>query len=287
MFGFQLTRSEVMSRDYENDLKIRFPKDVEDHELEEVSGKTDPVGYWKARKPSTNHLWFDIIASPGMITIRGDMGTYSWSRTTDMVAFMLGSAASIGYATEKLVSECRVSGYKEFDPDLVGEWIKDSKKELVENRREGVWDKDQARKAYEELGEIEESFNTYGIESDFYTAVHDSTMWAGDDMPNLKRYSYQYLWCLKAVEWACGIIDQRAGMSQLQQRWSQSYIQGLKRSHERVTEQYEKRLMLEREGFSPDAVDEILKTHNTTPNQVAGKHGEKANGLLRNFKSKA
>ena len=55
------------------------------------------------RRPDTSLYWFDLITWPGHLTFVGDMGSYTFARTDDMLGFFLsGSGINPGYWAEKL-----------------------------------------------------------------------------------------------------------------------------------------------------------------------------------------
>ncbi len=53
----------------------------------------------------SNFYKFDIITWPGYLSICGDIGNYSFSRSTDMFKFFRNEKPSFGYWAEKCVSE--------------------------------------------------------------------------------------------------------------------------------------------------------------------------------------
>ena len=64
------------------------------------------------RQPNSGNMWFEIITWPDSLMIRGDMGSWSFSRVQDMFTFFRSDQLKINpsYWTEKIDSESRFGG---------------------------------------------------------------------------------------------------------------------------------------------------------------------------------
>lgn len=78
------------------------------------------------RAPDTNIYWFDLVTWPGCLAFHGDMGTYVFSRTADMLSFF-DTAGDInpGYWGEKVQGngDSRARGVTDYSPDRAREHV--------------------------------------------------------------------------------------------------------------------------------------------------------------------
>jgi len=77
-----------MSVDLLADTAERFKRDTKDHEMT-VLHEDGLYRHLRFRKPAGGYseYWFDLVTWPGVLVIRGDMETFAFSRTEDMLAF--------------------------------------------------------------------------------------------------------------------------------------------------------------------------------------------------------
>lgn len=96
----------------------RFRTDTADHVME-VALDQGLYRHLRFRKPGTGFNWFELITTPGQLTIRGDMGTYVFARTEDMFTFFENSRGSINahYWAEKVQAQDINSPVQEFSRD--------------------------------------------------------------------------------------------------------------------------------------------------------------------------
>lgn len=142
---------------------------------------------------------FDLVTWPGHLTVCGDMGTWTFSRTADMLEFF-GRTGRInpGYWGEKLQSGAGGRGADicmEFDEES----FKSGLREWLAGYQE---DHDSVADIATTINEICEE--DYSHEHQACQALYDS------DLPNpyelmegltMKRYSHHYLWILHAIVW--------------------------------------------------------------------------------------
>ena len=93
----------------------RFAKDVADHQMTVLMD----IGVYRHlmfKKPDRSEHWFEIVTTPGMLVIRGDMETWVFSRIPDMFNFFRGKDGEINadYWQEKLLAG-RSIGHPRFD----------------------------------------------------------------------------------------------------------------------------------------------------------------------------
>lgn len=161
-------------------------------------------------KPRNSYLWFDIVTWPGCLTIRGDMGTWIFSRVEDMFTFFRSNKLAINesYWSEKLLNGTSSHGARwsaqEFDEehfrktlidhltnhyDLQGERLVAVTKDLNEqmNFCSGQGQHAFLQAAYD--------FKSHGFEFECC------------ELPSGMVYQYQFLWCLYAIVWGIQQYD--------------------------------------------------------------------------------
>jgi len=194
----------------------RFTADVATHQLEVVLDQ-GLHRYLRARRPGTGMYWFDIITSPGTLTITGDMGTYVFAREQDMFPWFGYDRGDInpGYWAQKLQAADTNTGVREYARSVFVEAVRE---QLTED-----WTGLETDALAEVRRDVEENLLGESHMSDYDThseqgardaleryrgpggfRFEDAWEW------NLTEYSYQYLWCCHAILWAIGSYrDQR------------------------------------------------------------------------------
>src|SRR4051812_7199267 len=84
----------------------QFLKDVERHKMS-VKLSDGVYRHLRFSKPLDSNMWFELVTWPGYLTISGDMGTWAFSRITDMFEFFRSRndgelEINSGYWSEKL-----------------------------------------------------------------------------------------------------------------------------------------------------------------------------------------
>lgn len=153
--------------------------------------------------PHSWNQWFEIITTPGLLTINGDMGTWTFSRVTDMFNFFRSPDRRINpsYWTEKL--QGGRSEATEFD----GETFKAA---LVESLEGYNLTAEQRSVILRELDEThfddDESCVRRAVD---YIGVGDFSFQDTWEISG-KRYQYRYIWCLRAIVWAINKYDEES-----------------------------------------------------------------------------
>jgi hypothetical protein len=191
------------------DVKEDFVKDIASHEIE-VAHDSGIYRHLRFRKPQNSHHWFDIATYPGILTINGDMGTWTFSRVEDMFTFFRhsrGLEINASYWSEKLQNgtsggsrECMVYNpdlFKQEVLDRLDGWNLSEEKlsEVKERLDEEVFSVDEGG----EYGSIESYRRLY--EFDCNGVNFDC------ELPDGKEYEYHFLWCLYAIVWAIQQYD--------------------------------------------------------------------------------
>lgn len=108
------------------DAAARFARDTAKHQLT-VLHEDGLYRHLRAQQPGTGHCWFDLITWPGTLTIKGDMGTYVFSRAQDMLDFFRRSAwagqPNLQYWEEKLDAGDTRTGVRAHSEQLLRQHI--------------------------------------------------------------------------------------------------------------------------------------------------------------------
>lgn len=149
---------------------------------------------------------FDLITWPGYLTVCGDMGIWTFSRTADMFEFFDRSGIiNPRYWGEKLQSGAGGRG-----ADICMEFDEESfKSGLREWFAEYQEDGDGGKDYTSTINEICEE--SYSHEHQACQAIYDSDLPCPYELMEgltMKRYSHHYLWILHAIAW--GIQQYRA-----------------------------------------------------------------------------
>jgi hypothetical protein len=173
-----------------------FAADVRHHRMEMLHSD-EIYRHLRFSRAECSVNWFELITWPGVLTINGDMGTYTFSRLEDMFEFFRrpDNGINVSYWAEKCTSVDRHGP--------MTEWCQvESRKQLAETIED--WPAKARHEAFERLNP--ESFDS---EQEFRVAVEDFDFeldgetfriydfWEFD----LSRDSYRFVWCLRAISW--------------------------------------------------------------------------------------
>lgn len=187
----------------EAEVSERFVKDVENHTLR-VLHDDGLYRHLLCRSGESFMYWFEIITSPGQLTIRGDMGTYVFACLSDMFEFFgSGSRINSQYWAEKV--QASSGPLTHYSKQVAIHHVKESFKDQLEYRDLSESEVKEAKHAFNDevlvIANEDESnegdfrqaideFNSNGIR------FEDSWEW------DLTEYDGHFLWCLHAILWA-------------------------------------------------------------------------------------
>jgi hypothetical protein len=162
---------------------------------------------------------FHLITYPGGLLYRGDMGSFAFERTHDMLQFFRRPdnekryRIDLRYWAEKVTASER-GGTREHDPDgfaaeirrLRREWVRENWHTTTREQRRDLWDS------------ISDQVLAYADDKHRGpVAAYDFT-WRDDDVRfqfndlfdsdhAFKRYTRSFMWCCFALVWAIGVYD--------------------------------------------------------------------------------
>lgn len=235
----------------EQDAYERFQRDVEHHTM--TVARDDALYRHlvfrgdrnKSKTASSWVYWFEVVTWPGMLTINGDMGTWTFHRVDDMFEFFRSNPdrpthrINPGYWGEKLRAGAAggVSGAKEYDEDTYRKLVKELTSEHagdltplaaaafladVEEKLldQGAWDypgrhSETARQALADYHfewtppkDLPDVWNEEYQEWDPAEPEDDVDFQFYDSYEHdLTGYTYQFLWCLHAIVWGIAKYD--------------------------------------------------------------------------------
>lgn len=133
---------------------------------------------YRCQKPGSWAHGFVLTTTPGWLMVHGDIDFMAWSREPDMIAWFEKSKDDPCYLAGKVPSTIKTM---EFDESLI-------QARVIEWRRQGRIDADQAREIYEASDE-----------HSFWDAIVGTSL--VDDPPTMTNYTHGFLWAVEAVRW--------------------------------------------------------------------------------------
>lgn len=182
-------------------VKERIVNDLAEHVIT-VKHNDGLYRHWRCGTPESSNMSFHIITWPGSLCYTGDMGSYVFTRTEEMVAFMRTACHDYQYAAEKVVA----------GRDEIKEW---SEELFRQNLADRIKDSDDGtfsvhtnrgredRNVQEAVDEVIDDYEEYNDPSHAMSAMYESGLFDGGDLPSCKEYTFRFLWCLHAIKWFC------------------------------------------------------------------------------------
>jgi hypothetical protein len=119
------------------DPKARFVDDTANHQMT-VLHDQGLYRHLRFTSPGTSFEWFEIVTVPGLQTINGDMGTFSFSRLDDMFEFFKRADGGINayYWTQKCTAFS--DPVREYSPKTFKQVISEAAIEQLDDLDESV-----------------------------------------------------------------------------------------------------------------------------------------------------
>ena len=204
----------------------RFLNDVARHQISIIQDD-GLYRHVRFKRPDSGTYYFDLITWPGRLCFTGDMGTNVFSRIEDMFAFFRtgkndwnyrenGLSINPQYWAEKLLSESRFGGHREFDEEkfestlkeLVIQWIKAHRDSTSKDERRELWEEFESTVlcADGDSGGYRKTAAAY----DFYHTVNAKHSFSFSDCweYDFTCYTHHYIWCCYALAWGIKKYDE-------------------------------------------------------------------------------
>lgn len=199
---------------YEIEVGERFANDVAEHEMQ-VLFENGLYRHLRFRRPERSSYWFDLVTWPGNLVIKGDMGSFTFSRLDDMFQFFRRKGGwrpvdtiNPSYWAEKTPHRTVTEEYseekfrrvladevaqQEGDYPGLGKAVAD---QILDPFNADVTCEEGARSALD-------LFHFYPNGDEFGFPFRFSDTWEWD----FKDWSYHYLWCCNAIQWGITQYD--------------------------------------------------------------------------------
>lgn len=180
-----------------------FLRDMQEHKMT-VLHESGIYRHIRFRQPNNGNMWFDLTTWPGMLTISGDMGCWTFSRVDDMFTFFRGRELKINpsYWAEKLQHGTHGGS------DAGKVWDAESfKASLIDHLDNYCLAEEDHAVVLQELkdGFSSEDSKYYLIPSalDFSCDLPSGGKFEFEscEMPDGMVYAYHFIWCLYAIVW--------------------------------------------------------------------------------------
>lgn len=202
----------------ENTEVAAFLRDVATHELSII--RNDGLyRHLRFKRPGTSCMYFDLITWPGHLCYTGDMGTYVFSRVSDMLEFFRRDTRedlpiNPGYWSEKVLAadggrspgcvfEYDHQKYLDAVLDYQGGWLEGLSEEHQAELKEAVWDD-----VLHWADESDEHGNYQRVHE--FDATVGGTNYQFTDFfeHSTRRFTDRYIWCCRALVWGIDQYDQ-------------------------------------------------------------------------------
>lgn len=197
-----------------------FELDVSDHVMAIVHD--DGVyRHLRFQKPGSWHMMFDVHTWPGYLCYTGDMGTFVFKRLPDMLEFFRRDSnqpkfqIDFNYWAEKLEAVDRGDGVREWSAAAFELRVKDYFDQFTSDAEE--WPQPRKAALWEE---IKSDVLSASAENEHrgLVALHDFSFdgfqfedWGYDG----KVWTFRFLWCCHALEWAVDKYDEVTAAGQV------------------------------------------------------------------------
>lgn len=251
-----MSKSPSVSTLREQEVIDRFAKDIASHKL--ILLRDDGVyRHLLCKSPDTSEYWFEIITTPNLLTINGDMGCHVFSRTHDMFRFFGNGPINPSYWAEKLMGREEAKIREHSDAclqEMILEYLDDLTDDLVPAELESL------RHAVHE-----EFFGGYGYGENADAAYRDLEAFEHNGFQFLdvfewdfRIFTFRFLWNLHAIVWAIGKYRELKTASWEVTEWDGGYCQITSANSSVVIEAW----MLDDEEEANVIVERVVKALN-------------------------
>lgn len=192
----------------EEQVETRFLRDVASHELT-IEVDDGAHRHLTLRRHNSFAYGFHIVTWPGSLAISGDMGSFVFSRLYDMFEFFRGTRINTGYWAEKLTAHDRHGGHRKFSKDLFRDAIiRDFEQWAFEAPEDRVRAKAELDNEWNGLlGATPDTIQEAVRDAMEYECPVSKNRFVDFWDHNLEEYTFQFVWCCHAIQWAIGRYD--------------------------------------------------------------------------------
>lgn len=201
----ELATGPLPSADRHMDVLQTFNRDVAGGILTLVHDH-DLYRHITFRPRGGNFCWFDIITSPGQLTIRGDMGDYVFVREQDMLRDFFHRYVNAGYWAEKVVAQDVASPVREYSFDKFrGQVLHDfwhARGDYTPDEAKTLWEEIRLTGPLDSYADNQHLHGAIDALQSFRAESVDGFSFQVDGYEDFEDYGHHYLWCCHAILWA-------------------------------------------------------------------------------------
>lgn len=201
-----------------------FLRDVREHQMT-VLRDEGLFRHLRFKRPSTGCMHFDLITWPGYLCYTGDMGTYVFSRLSDMFEFFRTDreyahrrgrqlSISLSYWAEKLQAIDKGDGYEEFDVERFRAVVCEYRTRWMRELKTRGASKDARRELWEAVEDEVLRFADDGEAAalgqayEFAHRVGDHEFQFSDLCDHrFSKFTRRFTWCCYALAWGIQQYD--------------------------------------------------------------------------------
>ncbi|AIZ01744.1 hypothetical protein ArV1_056 [Arthrobacter phage vB_ArtM-ArV1] len=200
------TKPLTMNSTQRPEVLRRFNSDMEGGKLTLVHD-SGLHRYLTFRPRKGNFCWFDIITSPGQLTIRGDMGDFVFVREPDMLRDFFSRDVNPHYWREKLVAQDVSTPAWQYERDLFRKYVAqhfwDRRTQYTPDVAAALWEEIRQTGPLDDWTDAHDATSAWNALTSFTSEQAPGYRYEPDYEEEFHDYSFQYLWCCHAVLSVC------------------------------------------------------------------------------------
>ncbi|QGZ17166.1 hypothetical protein HYQ19_gp067 [Arthrobacter phage DrYang] len=158
------------------------------------------------RPRSGNFCWFDIITSPGQLTIRGDMGDYVFAREPDMLRDFFHRNVNPSYWAEKVLAQdvnspVREYSFDRFKASVLHDFWYDRENYTPEEAR-ALWEEIRTTGPLDDYADNQHINGAIDTLQNFRAESVSGFQFDTHGYEDFEDYGHHFLWCCHAILWA-------------------------------------------------------------------------------------
>lgn len=175
-------------------------ENLKNHRVRQKHRDGDTVRLWRCDNNGSSVYHFTVCAPPGWLIVYGDMGECMWSREPDMINFARKSINSLGYFSEKASRDSKIDEQR---GELITEFLAEYEAEHLRS-----YGDEMTAEQLEVLSELRDSWDGSEDIEGWLREFYESDLCNDcESMPDVKSYTYHYLWKIEALKWFLAKLD--------------------------------------------------------------------------------